>query len=182
MLKKVIPLLLLFLQSLASIPAVYSQPIGSTASNMDIPVQSIYLELGGPGSIYTANYDAIFDSGWGFRIGGAYLPEETYRSQSTGNSYFGTDLLVILLMGEYVTGEGPHKFESSFGIMLGESNITNIDVSVPDPPGLAASFGYRYLPKEAGKLTFKAAFTPVIAKGHIYPKIGVSIGFILPSE
>jgi hypothetical protein len=115
-------------------------------------------------------------------MGGAYLPEETYRSQSTGDSYFGTDLLVILLMGEYVTGEGPHKFESSFGIMLGESNITNIDVSVPDPPGLAASFGYRYLPKEAGELTFKAAFTPIIAEGRIYPKIGVSIGFILPSE
>ncbi len=66
--------------------------------------------------------------------------------------------------------------------MLGESNITNIDVSVPDPPGLAASFGYRYLPKEARKLTFKAAFTPIIAEGRIYPKIGVNIGFILHSK
>lgn len=174
--------MLLFILSLASTSAVYSQPIGGASTNMDIPIQSIYLELGGPGGIYTVNYDAIFDSGWGFRMGGAYLPEETYRSQSTGNSYFGTDLLVILLMGEYITGEGPHIFESSFGLMLGESNITNINVSVPDPPGLAASFGYRYLPEESGRLTFKAAFTPVIARGHIYPKIGVSIGFILPSE
>lgn len=159
-----------------------SQPLPNRPASSDNPTQSVYIEFGGAGTFYTANYDVIFDNGWGFRLGGAYLPEEIYRSQYSKSSYYGTDLLVILLMGEYITGNGPNKFESSLGIMLGESNLKDADIAVPDPPGLAASFGYRYLPTQAGKVTFKAAFTPVIADGRIYPKFGVSIGFILSQE
>lgn len=168
--------ILLLIFTLAS--AVRSQQLPGPAVT-NIPTQSAYLELGGLGSFYTLNYDAIWESGWGLRIGGAYLPEETYSSQNSETSYYGTDLLVVLLMGNYAAGKEAHKFESSFGVMLGESNLEDISISVPDPPGLAASLGYRYLPREAGKITFKAAFTPVLADGRIYPKFGISIGFIL---
>ncbi len=143
------------------------------------PIQSTYVELGGSAGIYSLNYDAVFSNGIGFRVGGTYLPESIERNQFSESRYKGTTLLVVLLMGEYLVGKGPHKFETSAGVMFGESNPQSTDVPIPDIPGIPFSFGYRYLPEEVGKITVKAAFTPTIYGGRLHPRVGFSIGLII---
>lgn len=49
-------------------------PAHSQINSREIPQQSVYLELGGNGLIYSLNYDFVFQSNWGVRLGGGYYP------------------------------------------------------------------------------------------------------------
>ncbi|MDX1638713.1 MAG: hypothetical protein R3281_12135 [Balneolaceae bacterium] len=164
-----------------SLPGRPSEPVQA--------LQSVYAELGGVGSIYSANYDVVFDTGFGVRIGGSYLPAEfvdidTDGPQNYNDDFYGTDYLMVTLMGSYFVGNGPNYLELSAGFMFGEKNLNDeeLSIEVPDPPGMPFSFGYRYIPEKAGKMTFKVAFTPIIAEGKIYPKIGISAGIVISGE
>lgn len=159
------------------------QSLPSRPYGQNPPIQSTYVEVGGAGIAYSLNYDAIFDSGWGFRIGGGYIPEEVIHSKYSDSKYLGTDLLVVLLMGEYTLGRERNRLETSFGVLFGESNLTDEYIPAPDLPGLPFSVGYRWLPRESGKLTLKVAFTPIISlgDGKLFPTVGVSVGVVLDS-
>ena len=153
-----------------------SRPNPST----DIPQQSVYLELGGNGIYYSLNYDVLFSSGWGFRLGGGYYPpflsERDYISNvDDTNAFLG------LVMGQRSFGVKAHKLEVGAGLLFG-TIYEKAKWDAIEPPGASFSLGYRYYPEESSRVTFKAAFTPVISKSGFHPRVGISLGITLTPE
>ena len=165
--------------SLAGTGLTFGQPLPSRPVT-DLPIQSIYGELGGSAGSYSLSYDVMFTNGRGIRLGGTYLPEEIreeyYNSKS---SYFGTTLLAISIMGQQYLGKGPHKLETGLGIMFGESHPDEVSIPIPDLPAIPFTIGYRYLPKDPGKITGKVALTPVLYNGQVHFRVGFSFGIVI---
>lgn len=142
----------------------------------DVPQQSVYMELGGNNLIYSLNYDVLFQSNWGFRLGGSYFPFDIGDGSDDNSSAF-----LGLIMGQRSFGKTAHKLETGAGLLFG----TIYDPQQWDfiePPGATFSIGYRYFPAESSRFTFKAAFTPIITRSGFHPRIGVSFGITLTPE
>jgi len=165
-----------------------------------LPTQSVYLELGGVGLIYSFNYDFRFDNqrmdGWGMRVGaGGY-------GRSANEFFFSLPVMVNKLYGQ-----GPHYFEMGLGMTLftfdkGSFSNSNYCVSgsfdangnyicnnysdnssyqlilpidnVPSVMG-TMSMGYRRVPVNGG-FTWKANITPVFNNKGFWP-LFVGFGF-----
>ena len=149
-------------------------------STAEIPQQSAYVEFGGNALAYSLNYDALFQSGWGIRLGGGYYPhdflEDEFRDPADDSYAF-----LGLVMGFYAFGKSASKLELGAGLLFG--TIYDQDRwNLPKPPGATFSIGYRYYPIESKKFSFKTAFTPTITSSGIHPRIGISLGITLTPE
>jgi hypothetical protein len=168
--------------------AVFSIPNLSNAQLMErpytgeIPQQSVYLELGGNGLIYSFNYDVLFPGNWGFRLGGGYMWDATGKRIGFGDYRFrNSTAFVGVIMGHHMVGEGSSKLGSGSGLLLGAS-YDRSDWDFIEPPGATFTLGYRYYPKEDSRVTFKAAFTPIITRTGFHPRFGISFGITLTPE
>lgn len=146
----------------------------------EIPRQSVYLELGGNALIYSLNYDVVFHSNWGFRLGGGYYPASAndgvfYASSTGSNAFMG------LIMGLRLFGKVPNQLETGVGYLFGSIDNPQ-EWHTIKPPGLTFAFGYRYYPTDPNKVTFKVAFTPVINGSGFHPVLGISLGITLTAE
>lgn len=154
-------------------------------STYEIPKQSIYLELGGNGIFYSLNYDALFKSGYGIRLGGSYLYSsfgKTIGGERGPYSRIGeSNAFIGLVMGQKMVGKNASKLEVGAGLMFGTIYDAD-DWNYVKPPGLTFSAGYRFFPDDPGKFTFKAAFTPIIDRNGFHPRFGISLGMTLTSE
>jgi hypothetical protein len=146
----------------------------------EIPQQSVYLELGGNGLLYSLNYDVLFDSGWGFRLGGNYYPHD-FKDNSLRSASDDSYAFLGVVMGIRTFGQTAHKLELGGGLLFG--TIYDPDRwDFIEPPGATFSLGYRYYPEEPSRFSFKAAFTPVITRTGLHPRIGISFGITLTPE
>ncbi|WP_138429632.1 hypothetical protein [Fodinibius saliphilus] len=175
--KRIILFILIVLT--VSITSVQAQ-LFERPTEVPIPQQSVYLELGGNALVYSLNYDVLFQSGWGFRLGGGYALSQTdfipyQKPYSTSNEFLG------VAMGLRSIGNNNHKLELGAGILIGTLSGENNNNFV-DPPGATFSVGYRFLPVEPSHFTFKAAFTPVISSSGFHPGFGLSFGITLTPE
>lgn len=159
---------------------VRAQP-PSRPSTEGIPQQSVYLEFGGNGIIYSLNYDALFQSDWGIRLGGSYYPPFVSEDNSGYSSDEGSTAFLGLIMGLRTFGETAHKFELGSGLLFG-TIYDPTKWEFIEPPGATFSVGYRYYPKEDSRVTFKAAFTPVVNRSGFHPRVGLSLGITLTPE
>jgi len=137
-----------------------SKPASGNASQ-------IYVELGGPGVIYSINYDGRLskkDKGIGVRIGFGAASAE-------GSSYFALPVGL-----NYLAGGGGNYFE--FG--AGATFVSGNDVSIGDSEHGTfgwLSLGYRRQAYRKKGITWRLAFTPIFGSGYFIPYAGGSIGY-----
>lgn len=181
--------------------SINAQVASSVKAQDALPTQSVYLELGGAGLIYSFNYDFRFNNqrmdGWGMRVGaGGY-------GRSSNEFFFSLPMMVNKLYGR-----GPHYFEMGFGMTLftfDENSFSNGDnycvsgsfdangnyicdsysdnssyqliLPIDNVPSVMGtmSFGYRRVPENGG-FTWKANVTPVFNNHGFWP-LFVGFGF-----
>jgi hypothetical protein len=140
---------------------------------------ALFAEAGGPGIVYSVNYDyrplrqASLRTGIG-----------CYRISFFGDPNSGCSIPVGV---EYLHGRGRHLFE------VGGGSLAWIEPFQskwrPIGWGLHLNAGYRYQPPGRG-VFFRAAFTPIITLSHVgesnfrldaFPWLGLSAGYSIGS-
>jgi hypothetical protein len=149
---------------------------------------SFFAEIGGPGILFSANIDRRFKAshlGWGARVGLGFVTyyEDEFISSPGGGYYAnGNQVSVVTfpLQVNYIFGKGtsPHSFEVGGGLTITGRKIDVFNYNDDQRSMLfgTASFMYRRQPTGGG-FSWRAGFTPIIAKGFIQPFGGVSVGY-----
>lgn len=156
------------------------------------PSRSVFVELGGPGLVYSFNYDFRFDKdrldSWGMRVGaGGYARTDTWEGGKDSNS-----LLTVPVQVTKMFGRSVHFFEVGGGATFiyyrntypdwnSNGTIVRKDfdfiLNSGDTPALMGTlnFGYRKIPVDGG-FTFRANLTPVFNQNGFWP-IWAGVGF-----
>lgn len=127
--------------------------------------QNIFIELGGQGLVFTANYDTRFRNkrnGIGGRIGIGAIGAD------------GSSILTIPASLNYLLGDGNKFFEVGLG-------ATYLRGDLFDSTGSTVigtmSFMYRVQPEKSG-FSFRGGFTPIFNKDFFVPYYaGLSLGY-----
>ncbi|MBL0271378.1 MAG: hypothetical protein IPP99_22515 [Chitinophagaceae bacterium] len=160
---------MMILLSLSLASATIAQGVekeGRTTAN----ASQVYLEVGGPGIIYSVNYDGRFgkyENGFGFRagIGGASV---------SGDGYFAIPVQV-----NYLAGAKGQYLEVGAGFTYVSASVSDIFSDTQSNGSLVAGtlcLGFRKQPFGKKGITWRVAFTPFIKDGFI-PSGGASIGY-----
>jgi hypothetical protein len=158
-----------------------------------LPTRSVFVELGGPGLVYSFNYDFRFDKdrmdSWGMRVGaGGYAITDTWE----GGGKDSNALLTVPVQVTKLFGRSVHFFEVGGGATFiyyrnqyydWSSNSTQVRkdfdfiLNSGDTPALMGTlnFGYRKIPVNGG-FTFRANLTPVFNQNGFWPIWG-GVGF-----
>ncbi|WP_342644442.1 hypothetical protein [Mucilaginibacter sp. CSA2-8R] len=134
--------------------------------------QNIFVELGGPGLLLSANYDTRFGlrrDGIGGRAGLGYI------------SLDGNSILTVPLQVNYLLGKKGKYFEIGLGATIINTSGNNHEdfFSIEDATGAIGTmtFGYRYQPEDGG-FNFRAAVTPIFNSTGFMPFFGgISFGY-----
>ncbi|HVG13001.1 MAG TPA: hypothetical protein VM843_08350 [Flavisolibacter sp.] len=148
---------------------------------------SFFAELGGPGILFSANIDRRFSAsilGWGGRAGLGFVSMYEQEFVTTPNGGFGTgrDVTVVTfpIQVNYIFGKpvSPHSFEVGAGVTLAGRKLDVFNFYDEQRASVfgTASFMYRRQPLNGG-FSWRAGFTPIIAKGYIQPSGGASVGY-----
>ena len=145
---------------------------------------SFYAEVGGPGILFSANFDARFTKsalGFGGRIGIGFLTHDEYHYDSIyyGN-YKTKSVATFPIQLNYIFGKpsSVHSFEVGAGVtFIGkEIDLFYYDERNPSAVYATASFMYRRQPKDGG-FSWRIGFTPIMGRGYIQPSGAVSVGY-----
>ncbi|MFL5773744.1 MAG: hypothetical protein ACJ75F_11335 [Flavisolibacter sp.] len=147
---------------------------------------SFYAEVGGPGILFSANYDRRFHNtnlGVGMRIGlGFVTTYEDYYDSTRPYYYYGHQRSVVTVPFQvnYIFGKpnSPHTFEVGGGVTVLSKKVDVFNYYEEEPTNLYATFSfmYRRQPKNGG-FSWRIGFTPLISKGYIQPSGAVSLGY-----
>jgi hypothetical protein len=133
--------------------------------------QNIFVELGGQGLLFTANYDSRFSNrrdGLGGRIGIGHIGENGNRATTVPISL------------NYLLGKEKHFFEMGLGASLmligGDGDSLLFDEDNSSVLG-TMSFAYRLQPSDRG-FSFRAGLSPIFNKNFFIPYYaGISLGY-----
>jgi len=145
---------------------------------------SFYAEGGSAGIMFSANIDHRFTEsnlGFGGRIGLGFVTAYEYDTSSYYYRYGDqVSTFTLPVQVNYIFGKGnsPHTFEVGAGVTyVGKKlEIMNFYGDKESQVFATFSFMYRRQPKDGG-FSWRAGFTPLIAKGYIQPFGGVGIGY-----
>lgn len=136
--------------------------------------QNVFVEFGGQGILFSANYDTRFGNrrdGLGARGGIGYV------------SVDGTSVTTIPVSLNYLLGKGKNFFEIGLGATFASAKLGNDflsdDNSNDSGSGFVGtmSFMYRLQPVDSG-FSLRAGFTPVFNSNYFIPYFaGVSLGY-----
>jgi hypothetical protein len=162
-------IIILILVSLFSNSFVNAQTIENKGNQNR--AQNIFVELGGQGILFTANYDSRFSNrrdGLGGRIGIGYIAEG------------GDNATTVPVALNYLLGKGKHFFEMGLGASLlvtgGDDESFLFDKNQSNVIG-TMSFSYRLQPVDQG-FSFRAGLTPIFNKDFFIPYYaGLSLGY-----
>ena len=162
---------LLILVLVFSSVRVKGQESGSTSAQNEKRAQNVFVELGGKGLLFTANYDSRFSKrmdGLGGRVGIGYI------------SIGGDNATTVPLSLNYLLGTGRHFLEMGLGATLlatsGNDNSFLFDENNSNVIG-TMSFSYRLQPVDQG-FSFRAGLTPIFNKNFFIPYYaGLSLGY-----
>ncbi len=151
--------------------------------------QSFYGELGGPGILFSMNYDRRFTKskfGIGGRAGLGFVSGYTddYVYDPNGNYYTSgrnRSVVTVPVQINYLFGKenSVNALEIGAGAtFLGrKSNFLDFTDRGDDPQVLGtAAFMYRRIPKDGG-FSWRLGFTPLFANGYIQPFGAASLGY-----
>jgi len=133
--------------------------------------QNVFVEVGGQGLLFTANYDSRFSNrrdGLGGRVGIGYLASD------------GDNATTIPLSLNYLLGKGKHFFEVGLGATIiatsGNDNSFFFDGNNSNVIG-TMSFSYRVQPVDSG-FAFRVGLTPIFNSDFFIPYYGgLSLGY-----
>jgi hypothetical protein len=170
-------LTLILLLSNASIQIAKSQEEYSREESGKVYNTQFYVELGGPGIIFSANFDKRFNSskknGWGYRAGLGFIPNIDSYDNSNNT------VLTVPLGVNYVFGKerSSHTFETGAGVTF-LSKTLYFDNSNDNQHVLGhLEFMYRLMPINGG-FTWRIGFTPWITfGGNIILTAAIGIGY-----
>ncbi|MBC7888958.1 MAG: hypothetical protein H7Z13_13865 [Ferruginibacter sp.] len=159
--------------------ASFAQETGSSK----VPGQnSFYAELGGPGILFSANFDRRFTRshlGFGGRAGIGFVSGDFDENSSSFNT-FPQSVITVPLQLNYIFGKNNsvHTFEVGLGATFLGRKIDIFDFYDEQRTQIfgTASFMYRRQPKNGG-FSWRGGLTPLIAKGYIQPFAGFSVGY-----
>lgn len=134
---------------------------------------SIFVELGGNGILYSFNYDRKFTNHVSGRIGGMFA---TLKDE---NSDERIGLLLVPTMVNYLIGSGSSRIELGLGLLWGYANGELDDVGSFSGFGLGgatSTIGYRLQPVDGG-FNFRVALTPFVTSDGFQLWGGLGFGF-----
>lgn len=136
--------------------------------------QNVFVEFGGQGILFSANYDTRFGNrrdGLGARAGIGYI------------SIDGTSVTTIPVSLNYLLGKGKNFFEIGLGTTYGSAKLGEDFLSDDDNNDSGSafigtmSFMYRLQPVDSG-FALRAGFTPVFSSSYFIPYYaGISLGY-----
>jgi len=132
--------------------------------------QNIFVELGGQGLTFTANYDSRFSNkrdGLGGRAGIGYLAIDDEK------------LMTVPLSLNYLLGKGNKFFEIGLGATFLSTSGNSGGIFDEDDGNVIGtmSFFYRVQPQDGG-FSFRAGLSPVFNKNYFIPYYGgLSFGY-----
>ncbi len=157
------------------------------------PYRSFIAELGGPGILFSVNYDTRFKKtssfGFGGRIGIGFTTgydDNSYYDPITGGYVYNGNgrsisSITIPLQLNYIFGKEGSKsaLEVGGGATYVGRNANFLDFYEDNEKGKVygtASFMYRRMPTNGG-FSWRLGFTPIIGKQLIQPSAAASVGF-----
>ena len=158
-----------------------------SAQDENIANKGFYTELGGPGLIMSANFDARFKPGerlgFGYRLGAGFcvhdfaddINEWGYRENVT-RTYYSIPVGFNYLFGKRNSSA---IFEVGGGVTFLTRKVSLFYYDVEKPGNLIgfATFMYRRMPVNGGFM-FRIGFTPVIGtSGDLFPMGAVGFGY-----
>lgn len=147
--------------ALASVPASAQSASDSTDHFCR---NAMYVEAGGPGYLYSINYDYRITREVGFRVG--------FTTWSPVTTFPVTLNLLI--------GNNTHHLEVGIGADLGftDFNLSFLESALRAGEAVGTcTIGYRYQPDDGG-FVFRIDFTPLFPpKKGVYPWGGISLGY-----
>jgi len=153
----------LLVASLATSATVHADDDGAESS--------VYLELGGPGVLYSLNYERLLRPDVALRVG---LGLFAIREEGTGD---GMTWLTVPITGSYLVGQRAHRFEVGGGLATGYawSDLNQRPGATDDYFLIALSLhaGYRYQPRDGGFL-LRALVTPIVG-GRRFAPLGMPV-------
>ena len=155
--KKLLTYLAIFLVSLLSIQSIYAQG-AERGTEVTANASQFYFELGGPGIIYSFNYDGRFgkyENGIGIRIG-------IGGASFNGSGYFAIPAQLNYLLGtrsKYLELGAGATYAPGLDLFGVEEHQTN-----PSNQHTYGTFtiGYRKQPLGRKGFSFRAGFSPII--------------------
>lgn len=140
---------------------------------------AVYAELGGPGLLYSLNYERRVGGVWSIRGGASVFAVRHPEPEDPGHVY-----AILPLSCHYLRGEGSHLLDLGAGPAVGWSWNESTGESVPEYL-ISLHIGYRFQPRRGG-VSFQAAFTPFLfpdewmrknSKFAVYPWFGIGVGY-----
>ena len=142
--------------------------------------RSFFAEGGGPGIMFSANYDQRFARshvGWGGRMGIGFV---TAWKDFENYEWELSSALTLPVQVNYIFGKpnSPHTLEAGAGItyVTKELDIINFYENRRTQWFGTFCFMYRRQPLEGG-VSWRAGFTPLIGNGLVQPLGALSVGY-----
>lgn len=157
------------------------------ATNQGQVEKLFYTELGGPGVLFSANYDTRFKAntktGLGARVGIGFTiyDQETFDPNWGGYSYETKTLGTIPIGLNYIFGKpnNPNMFEVGGGVTFLTSKASILNYNSYTEGNLLGHFEfmYRRVPLDGG-FSWRIGFVPIInPDGNIFPFGAIGLGY-----
>jgi hypothetical protein len=148
-------------------------PDPEVSSGQRTAFNSVFAELGGPGIVYSINFERLLgQSNLSIRLGFSFIH---IAGTFFGVTYNEADLSLPMVLNYYL-GWSAHKIQLGFGFEVRHTEQDFVTGSSTDVLGVAI-VGYRYVPPDGG-VNLGIAFTPMFGGGHpLFPWGAMSLGF-----
>ena len=176
----------LFFVAIVGLSLTFNQSL--SAQEETVAGKLFYAELGGPGVIMSANFDARFNPnarlGFGYRLGvGFGVGEFQEGINQWGYTDYVTRTYYSIPLGlNYVLGKpnSPHTFEVGAGVTFLTRKVALYYYDVEKTGNVigALTFMYRIMPVNGG-FSFRVGLTPIIGTGgDLYPMGAIGFGYV----
>jgi hypothetical protein len=151
---------------------------------------SVFIEGGGPGLLYSLNYEHLFDDDLGIRVGFSYQPLSATASSGGGSGP--ASIIVVPILANYLASYGSSALELGGGATLiradGAASGNGLAVSGSGTTVLGtAIMGYRRQPLDGG-FQLRIGIEALVGKGlalskpdpnkvGVLPWLYLSLGF-----
>jgi len=172
----------LLLVAIAGLSLTYNQSL--SAQEETVAGKLFYAELGGPGVIMSANFDARFNSnarlGFGYRLGVGFGYDESYWDdyEQRSRTYYSVPLGLNYVLGK---PNSAHTFEVGAGVTFLTRKVSLYYYGYSEKPGNVIgvlTFMYRIMPVNGG-FSFRVGLTPIIGtSGDLFPMGAIGFGYV----
>jgi hypothetical protein len=130
---------------------------------------TLFAEAGGPGILYSVNYDRMLTEMFSVRVGATYFRFHELHDDSAGYAF-------APVVANLLVGSARHKLEVGLGVVPGWAFSSKAGDTAGFQFHEVASVGYRYVPAKSG-VSFRANAEVLNLKAGIIPWGALSLGY-----